>query len=254
LQEIEGKTVLHDLVNQLKDAHRMTYRIAFVEGFDGSTEQDVGILFQNGCVDYSRREQNTKMFESRMFYSLSKHLFANFEWDANGRTEKLTILNVHLRAREEAAKERQQQSKLAHYLLRNQIAAGENILLLGDMNLESKAGVTMKDDDGIENLLGHSTPSADDDLIDLHTKLAGDKARTHLVLDRQFDRILVSRSMIEDEPSVKDWVFEKIEVLPDVAIRGNDPVTDHWEKRYIKPIEQRELSDHFPVMATFLLK
>jgi endonuclease/exonuclease/phosphatase family metal-dependent hydrolase len=254
LQEIEGKTVLHDLVDQLKNAHRMSYRIAFVEGFDGSTEQDVGILFQNGCVEYSRREQNTKMFESRLFYSLSKHLFAKFEWDANGRSEKLTLLNVHLRAREEAAKERQQQAKLAHFLLRDQIIAGENIVFLGDMNLESKAGVNMKDDDGINNLLGRSTPSTDDDLVDLHTKLAGDKSRTHLVLDRQFDRILVSRSMIEDEPKIKDWVFEKIEVLPEAVIRGKDPVDDHWEKRYTKPTEQRELSDHFPVMATFLLK
>ncbi len=254
LQEIEGKNVLHELVNQLKDAHQLTYRIAFVEGFDGSTEQDVGILYQNGCVEYSRREQNTKMFESRTFYSLSKHLFAKFEWDANGRTEKLTIMNMHLRAGEGAIKERQQQSKLAHFMLREQIKAGENIVMLGDMNLESKAGTPMKDDDGIENLSGRSTPTADDDLIDLHTKLPENKSRTHLVLDRQFDRILVSPSMMEDAPKIKDWVFQKIEVFSEIAIRGKDPVNDHWEKRYTKPIEQRDLSDHFPVMATFLLK
>ncbi len=254
LQEIEGKSVLHELTSQLKDAHKLTYRIAFVEGFDSATEQDVGILYQNGCVEFSRREQNAKMFQSKVFYSLSKHLLAKFEWDADGRTERLTMLNVHLRAGEGAANERRQQSKLAHFMLRDQIAAGENVVLIGDMNLESKAGVKMTNDDGLDSLIGRDTKSTDDDLVDLHTRLPANEARTHMVLDRQFDRILVSRSMIEDDPAIKDWVFEKIEVLPEVSIRGKEPVSDHWEKRYTKPIDQRDLSDHLPVMATFRLK
>ncbi|MDZ4852836.1 MAG: endonuclease [Pirellulaceae bacterium] len=254
LQEIEGKGVLHELTKALKDNHKISYRIAYVDGFDGATEQDVGILFQNGCVEYSRREQNSKMFESKIFYSLSKHLLAKFEWDANGHEEGVTLLNLHLRAREEASAERIKQAKLAHYLLRDRITAGENVVMLGDVNLESKAGILMANDDGIESLTGRDTPSKDDDLIDLNTKLPPQKSRTHLVLDRQFDRILVSRSMIEDAPNVKDWVFQKIEVVSEAVVRGTESVDDHWEKRYTKPIAQREPSDHFPVMATFQLK
>ena len=60
--------------------------------------------------------------------------------------------------------------------------------------------------------------------------------------------------MIDDDPSIKDWVFEKVEILPEVSTRGTEPIDDHWERRYTKPIEQRDLSDHFPVMATFRLK
>jgi endonuclease/exonuclease/phosphatase family metal-dependent hydrolase len=247
LQEIEGKNVLYELANELRNKHQLTYRIAFVEGFDGSTEQDVGILFQSGCLEYSRREQNNRMFGSQDFYSLSKHLFAKFAWDASGHTEPLTVLTVHLRAREEAAKERRKQA-------RDQIARGENVILLGDLNLESQNGTPMADDDGIEALTGKLTNASNDDLVDLHEKLPADQRRTHLVLDKQFDRILVSRSMIEDNPSIKDWVFEKIEVLPNLVVRGNDSIEDHWEKRYTKPVEERELSDHFPLMATFELK
>ncbi len=254
LQEIEGRTVLFELAKKLKDTHKQTYRIAFVEGFDGATEQDVGILYQSGCVEYSRREQNNAMFKSDQFYSLSKHLFAKFEWEAAGRTEPVNVITAHLRAREEAAKERIKQSKLLHYMLRKQIEVGENIVLLGDMNLESREGTKMTDDDGIEALTGRETPSKNDDLVDLHSRLPAGQRRTHIVVDKEFDRILVSKSMIEDEPKVKDWVFEKIEVLPKLVLRGNDNTSDHWEKRYTKPVDQREPSDHLPVMATFMLK
>jgi endonuclease/exonuclease/phosphatase family metal-dependent hydrolase len=254
LQEIEGKGVLHQLAKQLKDAHQLSYRIAFVEGFDGSTEQDVGILFQNGCVEYARREQNQRMFDSREFYNLSKHLFAHFAWDTGKHTEELTMLTVHLRARAEAAQERIKQSRLTHYMLRDRLLRGENVVVLGDMNVESQVDVAMHPDDGIESLTGRATPEQGDDLIDLHLRLAPEKRRTHRVLDKQFDRILVSRSMMEDDPAIRDWVFTRIEVLPDLVIRGEDPVDDHWERRYSKPAAQREPSDHFPVMATFQLR
>ncbi len=254
LQEIEGKTVLHALTDTLRNKHNQTYRIAFVEGFDGSTEQDVGILYQSGCVEYSRREQNNAMFKSGGFYSLSKHLFARFEWETGNHTESMTMLTMHLRAREEAAKEREKQARLVHQLLKKQIEAGENVVVLGDTNFDGIDGKKTTNDDGAEALSGRQTNSKDDDLIDLNSKLPANQRRTHLVADKQFDRIFVSQAMIENDPSVKDWVFERIEVLPNAVIRGNDPVQDHWEKRFKKPPEQRELSDHFPVMATFVLK
>ncbi len=254
LQEVEGRAVLFELIKRLKEAHKQTYRLAFVEGFDGATEQDVAILYQSGCIEYSRREQNNAMFKSDQFYSLSKHLFAKFEWEASGHTESVNLVTAHLRAREEAAKERIKQSKLLHYMLRKQIESNENIVLLGDMNFESREGTKMINDDGIEALTGRETPSKEDDLIDLHSRLPTNARRTHLVLEREFDRILVSKSMMEDSPQVKDWVFEKVEIFPKLVIRGKDDNADHWEKRYTKPIEQREPSDHLPMMATFILK
>jgi endonuclease/exonuclease/phosphatase family metal-dependent hydrolase len=139
-------------------------------------------------------------------------------------------------------------------MLRDRLLRGENVVVLGDMNVESQVDVAMHPDDGIESLTGRATPEQGDDLIDLHLRLAPEKRRTHLVLDKQFDRILVSRSMMEDDPAIRDWVFTRIEVLPDLVIRGEDPVDDHWDRRYSKPAAQREPSDHFPVMATFQLR
>lgn len=251
LQEIEGKSVLHQLVAVLKEEHRLSYRIAFVEGFDGSTEQDVGILFFNGCVSYGRREQNNNMFNSQDFYSLSKHIVADFEWDADGSTEKLNLINVHLRARAEASNERTKQAKLVHFLARPSLQRGENVIVMGDMNFESLAGTSLVPDDGIDAITGKLTRETNDDLVDLLTTLPADQRRTHLVLDRQFDRILVSPSMISDDPHRKDWKFSKLEIRRDLVIQGADGVEDHWERRFTKPTNEREVSDHFPLVATF---
>jgi len=251
LQEVEGRTALLELITQLKDAHGLKYRLAFVEGFDGGTEQDVAFLYQNGCVEYSRREQNAAMFDSREFYSLSKHLFGRFEWEKDDSVESVCMMNVHFRATAEAADLRRKQAKVAHYLLRKQILSGENIVLMGDTNVESLAGVAMPDDDGIESLLGHDTEDKNDDMIDLLLEIPELERKTHLILEKQFDRLLVSRSMKEDDPSRADWSLAKVEVVTSAAIRGEGIDQDHWDTRYSKAIEERDVSDHFPIMATF---
>ena len=80
LQEVESRRVAWQLTQRLQQAHGLKYRIAFVEGTDTFTEQDVVILYQSGLVSFGRREQSSEMFSSKRYYNLSKHLVTRFEW------------------------------------------------------------------------------------------------------------------------------------------------------------------------------
>ncbi|MEO8271546.1 MAG: endonuclease, partial [Aureliella sp.] len=74
-----------------------------------------------------------------------------------------------------------------------------------------------------------------------------------LILERQFDRIMVSESMLVDGEG-NDWCFEKIEVLRDAIVRGRPDGPAHWSQRLALGVAEFDLSDHYPVMATFELR
>ncbi len=47
----------------------------------------------------------------------------------------------------------------------------------------------------------------------------------------------------------------QIEVLRDLAIRnGQDSPKQHWDNYWKMPESDRDLSDHYPVMATFEMR
>ena len=250
VQEIEDRNCMQALTKALKDHHDLSYRVAFIDGYDSGTEQDVAILFRSGLVEYSRREQNYSMFNSKEFYNLSKHLIARFEWQAGDRTIPLTLLVMHLRATVDAAELRSKQARLAHEWMRRQIANGENVIIMGDLNVEEAAGAILPNGDGMHLLLGKGTPETNDDLIDLLERAPPDSRRTHLILDKQFDRILATTSLVQGSGGYR---LQKIEVLSQYNIRGEGPDSDHWDTRYTKDRNERDLSDHHPVMATLEL-
>lgn len=250
VQEIEDRSVMNALTKALKDKHNLTYRVAFIEGYDSSTEQDVAIIYRSGLVEFSRREQTQEMFASKEYYNLSKHMFAKFEWQANGKTHSLTALVLHLRATADAAELRRQQAKLAHAWMSAGIEAGENRVILGDLNVEEMAGSVKPDGDGMFDLLGRRTEKTSDDLFDLLEFAPEGKRQTHLILEKQFDRILVSKSMLPSTPG-PGIKFKSIEVLSQYNIRGEGADLDHWDTRYTKDRAERDISDHHPVMATF---
>jgi endonuclease/exonuclease/phosphatase family metal-dependent hydrolase len=250
VQEIEDRGVMQNLTKVLKDRFNLSYRVAFIDGFDSGTEQDVAVIFRSGLVELARREQNNSMFESKEFYNLSKHLITRFEWQQAERVIPLTLLNLHLRATADATELRQKQTKLAHEWMRKAIARGENVIILGDLNVEESVGEVKPGGDGMHTLLGLDTPEANDNLIDLLEKGPAEKRRTHLILDKQFDRVLASPPLVDGKGGYK---FKSIEVLSQWNIRGTGPDEDHWDTRYTKDYAERDLSDHHPVMATFEL-
>ncbi len=252
LQEVENRRVIAELVQRLRDEHQLSYRFAFAEGGDVFTEQDVAILFQSGLTSYGRREQTRAMFDSNRYYNVQKHLFAEFQWEDGEYQEGLTMATVHFRARAEQEPIRIRQSRLMHEWLQRPLAAQQNVVLLGDLNTEIAAGEASPQND-LGTLLGLHTADASDDLLDLHTLLPPDQRATHLN-GPSYDRIVVSRALVEDDPSRRDLALDRIRTRRDLVVRGNGPDANHFDDFYGIAADERDVSDHYPVVAEFVLK
>jgi endonuclease/exonuclease/phosphatase family metal-dependent hydrolase len=250
LQEIEGAQTLSDIAESLKRRHHLSYRPAFIQGSDWFTEQDVGVLQRSGLSHVRRHEQSKAMFDSQLYYNISKHLVCEFQWQ--DVRSPLTVMTVHFRAKEEAEKERTRQGRLARAWLEPQLAAGEDVVLLGDLNSEHAVGEMAGE---MKYLVAGDGAGKRPPMVDLLGELPAASRRTHLILNKQFDRILVSQSLMVDDPQSRDWVFSAIAVHPEWSVRGrgNDGQA-HWSERQTMSTKELDVSDHAPVVATFELR
>ena len=256
VQEVESRRVLWYLSRSLKRNHQLQYQELGVEGRDHFTEQDVGLLIRSpvDVVSVFQGAYPNRIRSNGQFYDVSKHLLAVLEYQHGVNYERVIVMNVHLRSRPEGEAIRLRQGRLVHHWIAEAIKNGENVILLGDFNTEETGETTRQRSDlGIAS--GLETPDSEDDLVDLNLRLASDGRQTHMLDGRQFDRIFCSPSLLKDDPSRLDLVFTKIEVRPDLAIRGQpDTPEQHWETYWKLPADERDLSDHYPVMATFVLR
>ena len=251
LQEVENRRVLRELTQQLKSQYQLQYRIAFVEGWDTYTEQDVAILYQSGLVQYSRHEQSRDMYESKKFYNVSKHLVGHFRWQVGDQTEELTLVNVHFRASEKGALLRQRQAKLIRHWINPHLQRGSNVIVLGDLNSEENC--QHPDTDCEVGLLCGRSQQGAVPLADLHRHLPPGKQATHMI-GKQFDRILVSPSLQQDDDKKRDLVFDSIRSGKDLVVRGDKADTEHRDIYYKIPQHERDISDHYPLIARFKTK
>lgn len=257
-QEIEGQRSLYYLTQALKRVHQAEYGIGFVEGTDYYTEQDVGFLIRDGIemTRIARYRQSRAMYESDQYRSVSKHAEVVIDVPVGDEVEQVTLMTIHLRARAEREDIRKRQARLVHAWLSKRIAAGENIIVLGDTNSEATDYPPVAGSD-VGALAGLDTPDTSDDLVDLGKYLAEDKRPTHLLPGKHYDRVLVSPSLLEDAPGRADLVFRSIETVPDVSIRGAgvDTPDTHWEQGYWNlDAGERDLSDHIPVVVRFAVQ
>lgn len=255
LQEVENRRVLWYLTRALARNHKQEYHELGIESRDHFTEQDVGFLFRPpvDALTVMQGMYPKRMRSTNQYFDLSKHIRGVFEFRSGETVETITVLNIHFRARPEAADKRLRQARLLHYWIAAAIRRGQNVIATGDFNTEFKGDrVTADTDIGIA--CGLETPDPKDDLVDLHEQLPSADRATHL-MGGQYDRILCSRSLIEDDPNEPDLVFRKIEVLRQLAVRGETDAPDqHWNQYWNIPDDQRDLSDHYPVMATFEIR
>ena len=251
LQEVENRQVLRALTEQLKSQHQLNYRIAFVEGWDTYTEQDVAILYQSGLVQYSRHEQTKDMYNSRNFYNVSKHVVAQFRWEKEDRSQLLTLVNVHFRASEKGAAIRQRQARLIRHWIEPMLQRGENVMVLGDVNTEENCQHPEADCE-VGLLCGRSQAAALQ-LTDLHRHLQPADQATHMI-GKQFDRILISNSLRQSSSQKPRLVFDSIRCGKNLVVRGQEADTEHRDVYYKIPQQERDVSDHYPLIATFKSK
>ena len=252
LQEVESRNTVSKLVKRLREDHKLEYKIAFVEGTDYFTEQDVCVLAQSGLVGYGRKEQTKEMYKSKVYYELSKHLLCDFQWTSGDDTVRLTLLNVHLRAQPEQTAIRMRQAKLARFYLADKIKAGENVVLIGDTNTEFSFDDAKPDNDiGVHRGLNTADPT--DDLFDCHELLKPEDRPTHII-HKSFDRIFVSEPMHAGAPGKKNLTLKSVANRKDLNTRGREQDHDHWNVYYQIPRDERDISDHFPIVAEFVTK
>ena len=251
LQEVENRDVIYKLTKVLEEKYKLKYRYAFIDGFDFGTEQDVALMYQSGLVEFSRREQTEEMFASKDYYNLGKHLIGRFEWGAGDEKESLLLLTTHFRATPEQEEIRKRQGRLVREWIKPALERGENVIVLGDFNSEHKAATPVPESDlGI--MSGWNTAETTDDLIDLHTQLPEELRSTHL-LNKEYDRLLVSPALMADAPDRVDLVFSRIITRQDLVVVGEQD-KDHFNVFYQITQSERDISDHYPVMAEFLFK
>jgi endonuclease/exonuclease/phosphatase family metal-dependent hydrolase len=249
LQEIENQRVLFYLTRKLKQDHGLDYVIAYIEGGDFFTEQDVAVLALSGLTSYSVKRQTQEMFASKEFYNVSKHLFCEFAWGSGADRERLTLVNVHLRASPEAADIRRKQARLIHRWIDAPVKAGENLIVIGDVNTNETFETTTKDGD-LGALRGMDTAAAGDDLADLFAYYKGESKETHLI-HKQFDHILATPPLLADAPGRSDLVLTSVTIRKDLVVRGKMQDADHMDVFWKIAQDERDVSDHYPVVAEF---
>ncbi len=253
VQEVENRRVLWYLTRALDRNHSIKYRELGIESRDFFTEQDVGMLFRDPAevLLTSQHAMTEQMRKGGLYFDVSKHLLAVFEFPVADERERVTVMNVHLRSRAEANAIRKRQARLVHHWIAEAVQRGEHVILLGDLNSEETGNETRVDSDlGI--ISGHETPDSDDDLIDLNLRLSPQQRQTHLLPGRQFDHIFCTPSLLHDDPMRPDLAFRSIEVRRDLALQGQpDSPEKHWDGYWQLPADERDLSDHYPVVATF---
>lgn len=253
LQEVENRRVLWYLTRSLDREHSLQYSEIGFESRDHYTEQDVGMLFRLPAelLLSSQLAMTSRMRKGGEYYDVSKHLLAVFDFPVGDDFQRVSVLNLHLRSGNQSEAVRKRQARLVHHWVANAIKRGEHMIVLGDFNTDETGTVT-RDDSDLGIALGRETADVGDDLIDLNLKLPRDQRQTHLLAGKQFDRIFCSPSLVEDDPGKADLVFRSIEVRSDLVIQGQvDTPEEHWDNYWTRPASERDLSDHYPVIATF---
>lgn len=248
LQEVENKKVVEELAQRIKERHQITYHVGFVQGFDSFTEQDVAILSQSGFLAVRRLRLPTPMQRDRETYKdLSKHLVADLVWGTGRQQVRLTVMTVHL-VSSTGETERVKQARVIHFWMRDRIKAGDNILVLGDFNCDIKPEDAKAKDSCVGWARGLHTPETDDDLTDLNENLPPDQRETH-ISRKPLDRILASAPLLKSGKG--PLVFDQIRTYRELAVRGKP---DFGDNPYATPPDERDVSDHYPLVATFKLR
>ena len=254
LQEVENQRVLYYLTQRLKSAHDLRYRIAFVEGHDYYTEQDVGILYRGDLVEVGRWESTAAEYADKQLTTVNKHQFAKFLVGRGEDRQTVTLVNLHLRARADQAPRRQSQTRqLNRWLQRLPSGQQANLIVLGDFNTEHRFGQSHElNPSELDVLRTRETAATGDDLIDLHKWIPGQQRSTHIT-GGEFDRILVGQGLIGDGAGKSGLRLETVRVAKEVNVRGSGPDKAHWEATpyWTIPEKERDVSDHYPVVATF---
>lgn len=249
LQEVENRKVVEDLARELRTKRHLDYHIAFVQGNDTATEQDVAFLVLPTKFRAYRGERDARIAREKDRYNIpSKHLFLDIAFGEGNHQTRLTLVTVHFKSGSDGEDQRQRQARTVRYWLQDEIKAGANLIVLGDFNSSAHVGHDSPAS-SIGILRGLETKPIDDDFEDLSTQLPTAKDRKTHAGGLELDRIFVSQGLLRKD---NRFHFGKIENRRDLVIRGSG-VDRARDTIFEIPQAERDVSDHYPLVATFIV-
>jgi endonuclease/exonuclease/phosphatase family metal-dependent hydrolase len=254
LQEIENRKVLEELAKTIRENHQLDYEVCFAQGRDSFTEQDVGVLVRRGLRPNYHRAMEPRNWNSREMKPPTKQIMVEIPWGEGATQRKLSFINVHLMAGDDIGKEmdRCDQARFIKRWIIEEHKRGHYVILMGDMNTAEVRGQVKEK--AVDVLAGKDTPEdKEDDLEDVTTIMPPMDRVTFGSRGSMLDHIFVSPKL-KNGPGI---TFDTISNRRDVVIRGRGP--DHRlqlrDRRFWKiDEEERDLSDHYPLMARFRMK
>lgn len=256
LQEIEGPQVLWYLARAIDREHALTYADHAIEGNDRYTEQDVGLLTTRPAevVSLLTGSLTERMRREGVYAPVPKHLAAIMEIPVNGQTETILVVNLHLRSGAAEADTRAMQAASVNRWIALWQSPTTHLIVLGDFNTDASAGRIPAGSE-MSAFITRGTTDPADDLVDLLERVPNAGRQTHMIRGKQFDRILVSQSLVDDDPDRLDLCLRSVVVRPDLSIRGGvDVVDQHWNHYWDIDAASRDLSDHYPLIAEFEIR
>lgn len=249
LQEIENEKVVQDLADALKEKHQLEYSVGFKQGKDTALEQDVAFLFQKrpGTVTVNRVESTNLNFSNNNVFKVpSKHTALQVFRNTDAGKQSLTIITAHLKAGGGMSNETQRikQSRVLNRWAGELMSQGNAVVVLGDFNAGKRFDATSAAD-AMGVLRGMESAPLTDDLVDLNGDLVPADRRTH-VSGRELDRIVVSPNLLDDA----GLVYKSVTNYRHLVVKGT-PDDDASKTIWQYPKDERDLSDHYPLVAKF---
>ena len=236
LQEVENLETLEMLASEtLAD---LGYTAYLVPGRDTFTGQDVGLLSRLPVDEVGRTDERVLVGTTRQEYGVSKNMWARL--DLGG--VPTTLIGVHFLARPddiERKPKREAQAEVIRRLVAAETAAGRAVAVLGDFNdfdadVPDRTGSVPITD--VVATIRRAGPGPEDDLRNVAADVAQADRYTSFYDRNDNDEIDAGELSALDHVLLSPQLYRSLRAVDFVHL--HDP---------------REVSDHFPVVATLEL-
>ena len=233
LPESENQRVLELMIAEsLAD---MGYTAHLVDGRDTFTGQDVGLLSRLPVEAVGRTDEQLEVGVSGRLYGVSKNLWARVRI---GETP-VTLIGVHFLARPldaERQPRRETQAEVIRRLVEAEMAAGREVIALGDFNdfdgsVADRAGSAPIS--SVMEIVKRAGPGPDDDLVNVLGDVPQAERYTALYDRNRNERVEPGELSAIDHLLLSPALYARVR-----------------EVRFVHSHDPLRVSDHFPIVVT----
>ena len=233
MTEAENLDALQMLVEESLPG--MGYQAVLVNGRDSFTGQDVGLLTRLPVETFGRTDDRALVGVSDRQYGVSKNLWVRM--DLGGTP--VTVIGVHFLARPddvERRPRREAQAEVIRQLVAAEVAAGREVIALGDFNDFDEAVPDRRASRPISDVMAivkRAGPGDADDLVNVIGEVPQSQRFTALYDRNANDAIDPGELSAIDHVLLSPGLYRRV-----------------LDVRYVHSFDPREVSDHFPVVVT----